>query len=191
MGYDLSWSHFHVVECMSHPYFAHKRAAYLTASLLFTAQTEVNVLTTHLFRKVCVCVCVCVYVCVRVCVFVCICVYLCMCVYLMDAATYQFTCSIHTRTYTHIRTCTHTHTHTHTYTYTHHIHTHTHTHITSHTHTHTHTQAFSQSVSSARLLTEGMFYETGAAINCLSNICTETIANNLLPEIYGMMNRYV
>jgi len=89
----------------------------------------------------------------------------------------------------------HTHIHTHIYIANTHTHTHTHTRIhaytCTHTHTHTNIQAFSQSVSSARLLTEGMFYETGAAINCLSNICTETIATNLLPEIYGMMNRYV
>ena len=71
MGYDLSWSHFHVIETMSHPWFGHKRFAYLVASLLFTEDTELNVLTTHLFRKVyCVFITFVCMMCVR-CIFVC------------------------------------------------------------------------------------------------------------------------
>jgi hypothetical protein len=38
-------------------------------------------------------------------------------------------------------------------------------------------------------VTEGLQYETGAAISCLANICTPDLANDLLSDLYGMMNR--
>lgn len=73
MGYDYSWASFHVVEVswlrpttfmplhatcvtfsqvMSQPWFGHRRVGYLAASLSFTSETDVILLTTHLFRKV-------------------------------------------------------------------------------------------------------------------------------------------
>lgn len=51
IGYDISWSSFHIVELMSASWFGHKRVAYLAAALTFTQNTDVLVLTTHLFRK--------------------------------------------------------------------------------------------------------------------------------------------
>lgn len=51
IGYDISWSAFHIIELMSAAWFGHKRIGYLGASLSFTKDTDVILLTTHLFRK--------------------------------------------------------------------------------------------------------------------------------------------
>ena len=51
IGYDISWASFNIVEVMSAPWFGHKRIGYLAASLCFTKDTDVILLTTHLFRK--------------------------------------------------------------------------------------------------------------------------------------------
>ena len=51
IGYDISWASFNIVEVMSAPWFGHKRIGYLAAALCFTPQTDVILLTTHLFRK--------------------------------------------------------------------------------------------------------------------------------------------
>ena len=51
IGYDIGWASFHIVEVMSAPWFGHKRVGYLAATLCFTPQTDVILLTTHLFRK--------------------------------------------------------------------------------------------------------------------------------------------
>ena len=98
LGYDVSFAHFNVVEVMSQPSFSHRRIAYLAASLSFTMDTDVILLTVHLFKK-------------------------------------RFT-----------------------------------------------------NVSS-REGHEGIMYECGSAINCLSNICTPYLAETLLEDIYSMMNR--
>jgi hypothetical protein len=50
-GYDMAWAAFWVVEVMSQPWFGHKRIAFLAASQTFTPQTEVTLLTVHLFKK--------------------------------------------------------------------------------------------------------------------------------------------
>lgn len=47
----MSWASFHVVEVMSQTWFGHKRVGYLAASVSFTQDTDVTLLTTHLFRK--------------------------------------------------------------------------------------------------------------------------------------------
>jgi hypothetical protein len=52
IGYDISWCAFHIVEVMSIPWFGYKRIGYLSASLTFNKNTDVILLTTHLFRKV-------------------------------------------------------------------------------------------------------------------------------------------
>jgi AP-3 complex subunit delta-1 len=36
--------------------------------------------------------------------------------------------------------------------------------------------------------TEGSQFEVGCAINCLSNICNPELAQELLSDLYGMMN---
>ena len=51
LGYDISFAHFNVVEVMSQPSFSHRRIAYLAASLSFTVDTDVILLTVHLFKK--------------------------------------------------------------------------------------------------------------------------------------------
>jgi len=51
LGYDMSWAAFHVIELMSASWFGHKRIGYLAASVSFTKDTDVILLTTHLFRK--------------------------------------------------------------------------------------------------------------------------------------------
>ncbi len=51
LGYDISFAHFNVVEVMSQPSFSDRRLAYLAASLSFTADTDVILLTVHLFKK--------------------------------------------------------------------------------------------------------------------------------------------
>ena len=51
LGYDISFAHFNIVEVMSQPSFSHRRIAYLAASLSFTVDTDVILLTVHLFKK--------------------------------------------------------------------------------------------------------------------------------------------
>jgi AP-3 complex subunit delta len=51
LNYDISWSYFNIVEVMSHPWFGHRRIGYLAASQAFSQDTDVVLLTTHLFRK--------------------------------------------------------------------------------------------------------------------------------------------
>lgn len=51
IGYDCSWAAFHILEVMSDSRFASKRAGYLAASLTFTPETDVMLLTTNLFKK--------------------------------------------------------------------------------------------------------------------------------------------
>jgi AP-3 complex subunit delta-1 len=53
LGYDMSWAAFWMVEVMALPWFGHKRVAFMAASQCFTPETEVSLLTTHLFKKVC------------------------------------------------------------------------------------------------------------------------------------------
>ncbi|ETO03868.1 hypothetical protein RFI_33534, partial [Reticulomyxa filosa] len=49
--------------------------------------------------------------------------------------------------------------------------------------------AFGQSTAGNDLrLLEGLPYEAGCALNCLSNICTPYLAETLLEDVYGMMN---
>eukprot|EP00466_Bigelowiella_natans_P021644 jgi/Bigna1/19572/gw1.106.10.1 len=50
-GYEMSWANFNIVECMSMPWFGHRHVGYLAASQSFTKETDVILLTTHLFRK--------------------------------------------------------------------------------------------------------------------------------------------
>eukprot|EP00808_Paulinella_micropora_P018737 g66473.t1 len=99
MGHEMAWAAFRVVEVMSQAEFAHKRVGYLAASLCFDQETDVILLTTHLFRKAF------------------------QCGSSLDAETSQ-----------------------------------------------------------------GLQYETGAAISCLASICTPDLAKDLLSDIYGMMN---
>ncbi|ETO18973.1 hypothetical protein RFI_18261 [Reticulomyxa filosa] len=50
-------------------------------------------------------------------------------------------------------------------------------------------KAFGQSTAGNDLrLLEGLPYEAGCALNCLSNICTPYLAETLLEDVYGMMN---
>lgn len=105
LGYDISFAHFNVVEVMSQPSFSERRIAYLAASLSFTTDTDVILLTVHLFKK-------------------------------------RFKNS-----------------------------------------------AGSQGGNPSMGLHEGGMYESGAAINCLANICTPYLAETLLEDIYSMMNR--
>ncbi|KAL9649456.1 hypothetical protein ABK040_000695 [Willaertia magna] len=51
LGYDMNWAAFHILEVMSSPIFAYKKIGYLAASLSFTPQTDVILLTHQLFRK--------------------------------------------------------------------------------------------------------------------------------------------
>lgn len=51
LGYDMNWAAFHILEVMSSPIFTYKRIGYLAASLGFTPQTDVILLTHQLFRK--------------------------------------------------------------------------------------------------------------------------------------------
>ena len=51
IGYDVSWASFFIIEVMSQSRFAHKRIGYLAAAQVFTAQTEVTLLTVNLFKK--------------------------------------------------------------------------------------------------------------------------------------------
>jgi AP-3 complex subunit delta-1 len=57
--------------------------------------------------------------------------------------------------------------------------------------THLFRKAFTQNVSMDSATTEGLKYETGAALSCLANICTPDLAQDLLSDLYGMMNRSV
>ena len=52
LGYDTSWAAFAIVEVMSYPWYGYRRLAYLAASLSFRQETDVILLTTHLFKKV-------------------------------------------------------------------------------------------------------------------------------------------
>jgi AP-3 complex subunit delta-1 len=52
LGYDMSWAAFWMVEGMALPWFGHKRVAFLAASQCFTPETEVTLLSVHLFKKV-------------------------------------------------------------------------------------------------------------------------------------------
>ena len=52
LGYDMSWAAFWMVEAMAQPWFGHKRVAFLAASQSFTPDTEVTLLSVHLFKKV-------------------------------------------------------------------------------------------------------------------------------------------
>ena len=104
IGYEITWGAFHIIELMSAAWFGHKRIGYLAASLSFTKDTDVILLTTHLFRK-----------------------------------------------------------------------------------------GFNQSAqgggpTSATMAVEGFQYETGAAISCLANIVTPDLAQDLLSDVYGLMN---
>jgi len=54
--------------------------------------------------------------------------------------------------------------------------------------THLFRKAFTQNVSTDSATTEGLKYETGAALSCLANICTPDLAQDLLSDLYGMMN---
>lgn len=51
IGYDMSWSAFHIVEVMSSPGFAQKRIGYLGASVSYNDDTEVVLLCTNMFKK--------------------------------------------------------------------------------------------------------------------------------------------
>jgi AP-3 complex subunit delta-1 len=51
LGHDVAFASFSVVEVMSMPWFGDKRVGYLAAALTFNKQTDVVLLTTHLFRK--------------------------------------------------------------------------------------------------------------------------------------------
>ena len=51
IGYDVSWASFFIIEVMSQSRFAHKRIGYLAAAQIFTAETEVTLLTVNLFKK--------------------------------------------------------------------------------------------------------------------------------------------
>lgn len=102
IGYDISFSHFHIVEVMSQPSFHHRRIAYLAAALSFTEDTDVILLTTHHFKKSC-----------------------------------------------------------------------------------------KNQGGGADVRADGFIYESGQATNCLSNICTPALAETLLEDVYGMMNRLV
>jgi len=53
MGYDIGWASFYVLEVMSHPEFGFKRIGYLAASQSFNEDTEVIIITTNQFKKVC------------------------------------------------------------------------------------------------------------------------------------------
>jgi len=99
LGHDMSWASFRIIEVMSSANFTHKRIGYLAAALSFTKDTDVILLTTHLFRK-----------------------------------------------------------------------------------------GFTQNVSGDSSITDGLQYEIGAAIGCLANIATPGLAEDLLSDIYGMMN---
>ena len=50
---NISWSAFNIIEVMSQPKFTHKRIAYLAAAQSFNDYTEVSMLSTALFKKVC------------------------------------------------------------------------------------------------------------------------------------------
>ena len=52
LGYDMSWAAFWMIEGMALPWFGHKRVAFLAASQSFTPETEVTLLSVHLFKKV-------------------------------------------------------------------------------------------------------------------------------------------
>lgn len=103
VGYDIGPFAFHIIELMSAAWFGHKRIGYLAASLSFTKDTDVILLTTHLFRK-----------------------------------------------------------------------------------------GFNSSQgggpTSASMAVEGFQYETGAAISCLANIVTPDLAQDLLSDVYTLMN---
>ena len=51
IGYDMEWASFRIIEVMSSPWFGHRRIGYLAASLAYKQDTDVVLLTTHLFRK--------------------------------------------------------------------------------------------------------------------------------------------
>lgn len=106
IGYEINWSAFHIIELMSAAWFGHKRIGYLAASLSFTKDTDVILLTTHLFRK-------------------------------------GFNSS---------------------------------------------SQGAAGGPTNATMAVEGFQYETGAAISCLANIVTPDLAQDLLSDVYGLMN---
>lgn len=54
--------------------------------------------------------------------------------------------------------------------------------------THLFRKAFTGGTSSGTLQTDTMQFETGAALNCLANIVTAGLAQDLLSDLYGMMN---
>ena len=49
---ELNWHDWLAAQVMSASWYAHRRVGYLAASLTFTKDTDVILLTTHLFRKV-------------------------------------------------------------------------------------------------------------------------------------------
>jgi AP-3 complex subunit delta len=51
-GYQFSWASFQAVEVMSSAVFKQKTIGYLAASLSFTPETDVLMLTTNLIKKV-------------------------------------------------------------------------------------------------------------------------------------------
>jgi AP-3 complex subunit delta-1 len=51
IGYDMGWAAFYTVQVMGNAWFGYRRVGYLSASLSFTQDTDVIILTTHLFRK--------------------------------------------------------------------------------------------------------------------------------------------
>lgn len=50
LGYDMSWSGFHVVEVMASPHFQQKRIGYLAAMQSFRGDAELTVLVTNLLK---------------------------------------------------------------------------------------------------------------------------------------------
>lgn len=54
LGYDMEWAAFNILEVMSNPSFTLKRAGYLAASQSFTKDTDVMILTSQTFRRVCI-----------------------------------------------------------------------------------------------------------------------------------------
>lgn len=51
LGYDVAWASFHFVDVMSFSQFGHKRVGSLAIAQSFSAETDVALLTTNLFRK--------------------------------------------------------------------------------------------------------------------------------------------
>jgi len=115
----MSWASFNIIEIMSSPSYLHRRVGYLAAALSFTKDTDVILLTTHLFRKV-------------------------------HLPTLPTPCAEPMTSW----------------------------------------QGFSsQSSGKDGDANEGQQYEIGGALSCLANIVTPDLAQDLLSDIYGLMNR--